>query len=67
MITVTVTAHCLRCDWTAGPGDMAAVDRGAEKHTRAGHATATAAVPASKTTAGTAACGSTTNRGVISK
>ena len=40
MITVTVTAACLRCDWTAGPGAWAA-----EKHTSLGHPTATKAEP----------------------
>lgn len=43
MIAVTVTAHCIgRCDWTA-TGDWPAVDRAAEKHTKAGHPTATVA------------------------
>ena len=53
MITVTVTAHCIgQCDWTAGPGDPAAVDRAAEKHTKGGHATGVVAVPATTTTTG---------------
>lgn len=39
---LTATAHCIgRCGWTAGPGDPAAVDRDADKHTRGGHPTAT--------------------------
>ena len=42
---MTATARCLRCDWTAGPGPWAAVDRAADKHTRAGHPTATIATP----------------------
>jgi hypothetical protein len=37
---VTATAHCLRCPWTAA-GEVAATDRAADKHTRAGHPTAT--------------------------
>jgi hypothetical protein len=42
LVTVTMTAHCQRCDWTAGPGTMADVDRAADKHTRTtGHPTAT--------------------------
>ena len=43
MVTVTATAHCIgRCGWTAGPGDPAAVDRQAERHTKAtGHPTGT--------------------------
>ncbi len=45
--TVTASAHCLRCDWTAGPGTMAEVDKAAERHTKSGHPTATAARPAS--------------------
>ncbi len=50
MITVTVTAHCIgrECEWTAGPGGQADVDRAAEKHTRTTrHPTATLARPAS--------------------
>ena len=35
------TAHCIRCDWTAGPGPIADIDRTAEKHTSKGHPTAT--------------------------
>lgn len=38
---MTTTARCLRCDWTAPPGDWAAADRAAERHTKAGHPTAT--------------------------
>jgi hypothetical protein len=45
----TATAHCLRCEWTAGPGDPGAVDRAAERHTRTGHPTATIAEPATTT------------------
>ena len=52
MITVTASASCLRCPWTAGPGDWAEVDKAAEKHSKAGHPTATAARPAIKTSAG---------------
>lgn len=34
---LTATADCLgRCDWTAGPGGPAEVDKLAEKHTKAG-------------------------------
>lgn len=38
-------AHCIgRCDWTAGPGPAADVDRAAEKHTKTtGHPTSTLA------------------------
>ena len=50
MITVTVTAHCLRCEWTTA-GNWADVDKQADKHTKAtGHPTATEAVPAITTT-----------------
>ena len=46
MITVTATASCLRCGWTAGPGDWAEVDKAAEAHTRkTGHPTGTSAKP----------------------
>ena len=48
VIQLAVTAHCLGCAWTAGPGDWR-VDRAAEKHTKAGHATVTMATPAAKT------------------
>ena len=45
MITVTVTAHCLRCEWTTA-GNWADVDKQADKHTKAtDHPTATEAVP----------------------
>lgn len=45
-ITLTASASCLRCDWTAS-GDWADVDRGAEKHARStGHPTMTSAKPA---------------------
>ena len=30
---LTATAHCIRCGWTAGPGDPAEVDKLAERHT----------------------------------
>jgi hypothetical protein len=46
MITLTATARCLRCGWTAPPGTMAAADKAAEKHTRRGHPTVTMAGPA---------------------
>lgn len=36
-------ATCQTCDWTA-EGEAEAVDRAAERHTKAGHATATRAV-----------------------
>ncbi len=29
---ITVTASCLRCDWTAGPGDWADVDKAARAY-----------------------------------
>lgn len=64
MITVTATAHCHRCDWTAA-GDWPAVDRSAEKHTKtAQHPTGTTATPAAaiKATAGQPGRGSTTNQ-----
>jgi hypothetical protein len=52
MIAVTASAACLRCEWTVA-GEWAAVDRAAEAHTRkAGHPTATKAVPATTTTIG---------------
>jgi hypothetical protein len=51
VITVSASAHCLRCEWTAA-GDWAAVDRAAEAHTRkAGHPTTTAATPVTTTDA----------------
>jgi len=46
---MTVAASCLGCGWTAGPSaDWDAVDRAADRHTKAkpGHPTATLAVPA---------------------
>jgi len=50
MITLAVSARCLRCPWSAaGPGsDWDAIDRAAEKHTKAkpGHPTSTVAKPA---------------------
>ena len=42
----TTDAHCLGCDWTAGPGPAADIDRAAEKHTAKGHPTATITVAA---------------------
>ena len=46
MITLTASARCLRCGWSAS-GDPASVDKQAEAHTRkAGHPTGTAAAPA---------------------
>jgi hypothetical protein len=45
MITVTVSASCLRCPWAAGSGDWAAVDRAARRHTAPGHPTVTEAKP----------------------
>ena len=30
---LTATAHCIRCEWTAGPGDPGEVDKPAERHT----------------------------------
>lgn len=39
---MTVTAHCLGCAWTAGPGDWS-VDRQAERHASCGHPTVTVA------------------------
>jgi hypothetical protein len=50
VITLTATANCLRCPWSAGPGNQATVDKQAERHTRVGHPTATLATP--MTTAG---------------
>ena len=35
MRALVSTATCSRCEWTAGPGDPADVDRAAEKHTNA--------------------------------
>lgn len=54
MIAVTATACCLGCEWTAGPGGPAAVDRQAERHTKAGHPTATMATPVTAAAAGSA-------------
>jgi hypothetical protein len=48
MITVTATASCPICDWTAGPGEWADVDRAAERHTRTGHPTITSAKPSTE-------------------
>lgn len=47
MITLTATAHCIRCDWTAGPGPAAEVDKAAKGHTEKPpkHPTATVAEP----------------------
>lgn len=44
-VTLTATAHCHRCDWTAGPGNPAVVDKAAEKHVAVGHPTAVVAEP----------------------
>ena len=44
-VRLTATADCGGCDWTAGPGDAASVDRAAEKHVRVGHSTAVIAEP----------------------
>ena len=40
---LTATASCTGCEWTAGPGPAADVDRAAEKHVGRGHSTAVAA------------------------
>ena len=49
-MTLTASAHCIRCDWTAGAGDLPAADRAAETHTRkTGHPTAIVAQPADVT------------------
>jgi hypothetical protein len=48
VITLTVTASCLRCDWTAGPvpsAGWATVERAAGKHLAPGHPVVTMAVP----------------------
>ena len=46
MITLTASAHCLRCEWSAS-GSMAEADKQADKHTRTTrHPTATLARPA---------------------
>lgn len=45
MITLTATARCHACQWTAGPGDWAEVDRLAEKHAKL-HPVGTMATPA---------------------
>ena len=37
------TASCAGCEWTAGPGSMADVDRAADKHVARGHSTAVSA------------------------
>ena len=44
-IAVSAGAHCGGCDWTAGPGDQADVDKAADKHVRAGHPTTTVVEP----------------------
>ena len=44
-VQLTATADCNGCEWTAGPGDAASVDRAAEKHVRVGHSTAVIAEP----------------------
>ena len=44
-MTLTATARCGSCDWTAA-GAWPATDKAADKHTTAtGHATATQATP----------------------
>jgi hypothetical protein len=41
---LTAAAHCIgRCEWTAGPGPAADVDRAAKKHVSVGHPTAVVA------------------------
>lgn len=40
MTRLTASARCHACAWTT-EGDPAAVDKAAEKHTKAGHPTAT--------------------------
>ena len=37
------TASCAGCEWTAGPGSMADVDRAADKHLARGHSIAVSA------------------------
>ena len=44
LTSLTATARCHGCDWTA-EGKPAEVDKAADKHTGAGHPTATEAVP----------------------
>jgi hypothetical protein len=44
MATLTAAARCLRCKW-AQAGDPATADKAAEKHTAAGHPTATVTRP----------------------
>ena len=49
--TMTATAHCQRCSWTAA-GTWIDADKAAEKHTKTTrHPTATIATPAAKGTA----------------
>ena len=45
---MTATAHCLGCDWTAGPEPAGDTDRAAGKHTAPGHPTATVMTPTAK-------------------
>lgn len=46
MITLTASAHCHACDWTA-EGDPEATDKAGAAHTRkTSHATGVIAVPA---------------------
>ena len=40
---LVATASCTGCEWTAGPGSAADVDRAAETHTGVGHSTAVSA------------------------
>jgi hypothetical protein len=42
---LTTAARCLGCPWTAA-GNPAATDKAADKHTAAGHPTATVTTPA---------------------
>lgn len=44
MITLTATARCLACDWTA-EGNPDKVDRAAEKHASSGHSVVTRTEP----------------------
>lgn len=48
MTGLTATAHCIRgCDWTAGPGPAAEVDKAAARHSEKPpkHPTATVTEP----------------------
>jgi hypothetical protein len=49
MITVSVSARCGQCDWTAGPSqDWDDIERQTRRHTGPGHPTCTVAIPASE-------------------